>query len=520
MQRFHILLLLLGTLILSTSTLGAQKLIKGAIIAEFNSPYSVITVLIDDEQFDFDIENETLFLNRKKKNINAELFAKGCEIDLSHTIVNRKRIAKIIKLVSDDNAGSENFTGVYELLEDNIAYVDGRKIQLSQNATIDCSGKGKCGCSNNMSYIDFTEIDAGDFLTVKGVVGEEGIVYANKIIVCKNTYTTTDRKLRTAVENSYNADGTHVVSPPTGIVVPPNSLYQGKIKIGSLEYQLLDDIKIQGYVNMVGNRVLPDYVKEDIFLKEHNIFFRFYVINNPIPNAFAFPNGMVFIHTGLLQLMENEAQLAAVLGHEVAHVTYEHSSSRYQSQGLLENSTIKTTGRKVLGDVVKKVKHVTGMNNEGLGEKFLDGTAMGIAQTKPSDISNLFEKSKETQADRVGLMYMYLAGYDVRQSAEFWKIMSAQAGDETYQAKLATDAKSLINSNAINLEQNLVSNLTEKATGMLIGNYLETIYTSHPLSKNRLVDINQLLLTTYEGEDFDNSMIGLEEYERFMLTIK
>ena len=161
-----------------------------------------------------------------------------------------------------------------------------------------------------MSYLDFSEIKEGDFVTVKGVGGAKGVIYANQVIVCKNEFTDTDRKLRDAVENSYNASGTSIVAPPTGIVVPPNSLHQGNIKIGNLEYKLLDDIRIQGYVNMVGNRILPDYAKDENFQKKHSIFFRFYVIDNPIPNAFAFPNGMVFIHTGLLRLMENEAQFS------------------------------------------------------------------------------------------------------------------------------------------------------------------------------------------------------------------
>ena len=69
--------------------------------------------------------------------------------------------------------------------------------------------------------------------------------------------------------------------------------------------------------------------------------------------------------------------------------------------------------------------------------------------------------------------------------------MSTQTGDETFQDKLATDAKGLLNSNAINFEQNFLSSLTEEATSMVIGNYLETIYTSHPLTKKRLKDINQ-----------------------------
>lgn len=520
MNKFPLLLILFGFFIFSENATFAQKAIEDVIVAEFESPYDVITVLIDEEQFDYQVTPETEFIDKKKKKINAELFSKGCAIDLTYAIENRKRVAKTVKLISNKNAGTDNFTGVYELLEEDLAYIDGRKVKLSRDAVLDCSGKKKCGCSKGMAYLDFSEISEGDFLTVKGVAGDEGVIYANQVVVCKNKYTETDRKLRTAVESSYNADGTHVVAPPTGIVVPPNSLSQGNIKIGNLEYQLLDDIRIQGYVNMVGNRILPEYAKEDDFQKEHNIFFRFYVINNPIPNAFAFPNGMVFIHTGLLQLMENEAQLASVLGHEIAHVTYEHSSSRYQSQGLFENSTVKRTVGKVLGKVFDKVKDVTGMNEGGMGDKMLGGVGMGIAQTKPSDISNLFEKSKETQADRVGLLYMYLAGYDVREAANFWQIMSTQAGDETFQAKLATDAKGLLNSNAINFEQDFLSSLTEEATGMVIGNYLETIYTSHPLTKTRLKDINQLLLTTYEGEDFSNYMIGLEEYEKFLSPIK
>mgnify|MGYP000574958192 CR=1 FL=1 len=520
MSRIPLLLIFVGSFIFPESAVLAQKTIESVIVAEFEAPYDVITILIDEEQFDYNVTEETEFLDSKKKKINAELFSKGCEIDLTYSIENRKRVAKKVKLISNENAGSENFTGVYELLEENVAYIDGRKVQLSRDATLDCSGKKKCGCSKGMSYLDFSEISEGDFLTVKGVIGDGGVIYANEVTVCRNKYTDTDRKLRTAVENSYNAKGTHVVSPPTGIVVPPNTLHQGNIKIGNLEYKLLDDVRIQGYVNMVGNRVLPDYAKDDAFQKEHDIFFRFYVIDNPIPNAFAFPNGMVFIHTGLLQLMENEAQLAAVLGHEIAHVTYEHSSSRFQSQSLFDNSTAKRTGKKLLGGVMDKVKDATGMTGGGLGESILDGVGVGIAQTKPSDISNLFEKSKETQADRVGLMYMYLAGYDVREAANFWQIMSTQTGNETFQSKLATDAKGLLNSNAVNLEQNFLSSLTQEATSMVIGNFLETIYTSHPLTKKRLKDINQLLLTTYEGEDFGNYMVGLEEYEKFLSSVK
>jgi Zn-dependent protease with chaperone function len=498
----------------------AQNKIENVIVVEFESPYDVVTILVDEEQYDYQITQQTEFKDNNKKKIIAELFTKGCAVDLSYRIESKKRFATKLQLISKDNAGKENFTGVFELLEGDLAYIDGKKVKLAKDAKIDCSLKSKCSCKKGMTYLDFTEVRKGDFVTINGV-SDKGYVFANQVTVCKNEYTDTDRNLRTSVENSYNAAGTHVVAAPTGIVVPPNSLYQGNIKIGTLEYKLLDDIRAQGYVNMVGNRLLPDYAKEEAWQKKHEIFFRFYVIHNPIPNAFAFPNGMVFIHTGLLKLMENEAQLACVLGHEIAHVTYEHSSSRFQSQGTFESAAIKSTGGKLLGKVLDAAKDATGMDNGGLGDDLIDGLGRGIAQTKPSDISNLFEKSKETQADRVGLLYAYLAGYDIREATKFWQIMSQKTGEETFQSKMKTDAKGLLNQNAANFEnKNFISSLTEEMTSTVVGNYLETIYTSHPLTQKRLKDINQLLLTTYQGEDFSKFSAGKVEYIKFITSIK
>lgn len=498
----------------------AQKTIENVTVVAFETPYDVITVLVDEEQYDYQITQETEFQDNKKKNINAALFTKGCEIDLYYKIEDKKRVATKVKLVSGNDTEKENFTGVFELLEEDLAYIDGKKVKLAKNASIECSGKSNCGCKKGMTYLDFSEVKKGDFVTITGV-RDKGFVFANQVSVCKNEYTETDRKLRTAVEKSYNADGTHIVAAPPGIVVPPNSLSQGNIKIGTIDYKLLDDIRVQGYVNMVGNRLLPDYAKEDAWQKKNEIFFRFYVIQNPIPNAFAFPNGMVFIHTGLLQLIENEAQLACILGHEIAHVTYEHSSSRYQSQGLLESDIAKGTGTKILGRVLDAAKDATGLKNGGIGENLLDGVGMGIAQTKPSDISNLFEKSKETQADRVGLLYAFLSGYDIREAVKFWQIMSTKTGDETFQAKMKTDAKGLLKQNASNFsDKNFVASLTEDMTSKVVGNYLETVYTSHPLTQKRLKDTNELLLTTYQGEDFSKFSTGKEEYEKFISNLK
>ncbi len=497
----------------------SQKTINNILISNFETPYEMLTVLIDGDEVDFNITSGTQFENNKSKRVNVELFSKGCEVNLTYIIDKRRRIATHVILISNINAGKETFTGVFELLEDDLAYIDGRKVKLAQNTNIDCSGKGDCGCSNGMTYLDFNEVRIGDFIAIGGL-SNKGTVLANSASVCKNKFTDTDRALREAVENSYNSNGTHSVSAPAGIIVPPNSLYQGNIVIGDLEYKLLDDIRIQGYVNMVGNRIIPEYARDENWQSQNEIFFRFYVIDNPIPNAFAFPNGMVFIHTGLLQIIENEAQLACVIGHEIAHVTYEHASSRYKNQGLLNSEMVKSTGNKLISGFVRAVKDKAGIDQGSLSEGLLDGVAKGISLSRPNDISNLFEKSKETQADRVGLFYAYLAGYDIREAANFWKLMSERTSDPSFQTKMREDTKYILSNNVIDLDQNFFATLTENITSQIVDNFLETIYMSHPLTETRLKDINQLILTNYESEDFTKFTSGQEEYNSFVSDLK
>ena len=492
----------------------AQKTVENAIIVAFDPPYDVLTLLIDEKQYDYQVTDITEFLSKKEKKQEQEAFIKGCVVNLTFAIEKRQRVAKQVRLISDTGAGSENFQGVFELLEDDIAYIDGKKVILSDNTSIDCSNNYECGCSRGMAYLDFSELNIGDFLTVKGKANAEGVVVANQIYVCQNEYSSIDRELRTAVENSYDASGSSSVTAPTGINVPANSLYQGNIKVGNLNYKLLDDIQAQGYVNMVGNRILPDYAKDPEFQEKHEIFFRFYVIDSPIPNAFAFPNGMVFINTGLLNIIENEAQLATVLGHEIAHVTYEHASDRYAMQSLITD-LLGDEAKEGLGSLLSKT-----FNVDVEAGSLVDGMAQGLNEINPASLSNLFSKSNETQSDRVGLLYMYLAGYDVREAAAFWKNMSIITGDESFKSKMKEDGMKLISESlADRKEGGMFSNLAGKASKLALGNLLNTIYTSHPLTEKRLSDINAILLTVYSSEDFSQYIIAREDYDKYLSSM-
>jgi beta-barrel assembly-enhancing protease len=79
------------------------------------------------------------------------------------------------------------------------------------------------------------------------------------------------------------------------------------------------DSALTEYVSAVGNDVLPPGPAPE------NVVWRFLVLRDPVPNAFALPNGSIYVNTGLLALLQNEAQLASVLAHEEAHVLNRHS---------------------------------------------------------------------------------------------------------------------------------------------------------------------------------------------------
>lgn len=79
----------------------------------------------------------------------------------------------------------------------------------------------------------------------------------------------------------------------------------------------------QAYVSAVGQRVAKGVQRKDIR-------YEFHVIDSPTVNAFALPGGQVFIYTGLLDAMKDEAELAGVLGHEIGHVDARHCIERYQ----------------------------------------------------------------------------------------------------------------------------------------------------------------------------------------------
>ena len=144
---------------------------------------------------------------------------------------------------------------------------------------------------------------------------------------------------------------------------------------------------LQQYVNLVGNAVAANS-------KRPSIPYRFAVLDSPVQNAFAVPGGVIFISKSLVGIMENEAELAAVLAHEVGHVAGKHAISTIRHTQFLSGvGTI--TAASMKGDRGKQYESMIGDMQTVLFDKGLD-------------------KGMEFEADSAAMETLYRTGYDPR----------------------------------------------------------------------------------------------------------
>lgn len=136
----------------------------------------------------------------------------------------------------------------------------------------------------------------------------------------------------------------------------------------------------------------------------------FKLVDNDAINAFAMPGGKVVVYTGLLTMVETEADLAVVVAHEIAHIYAKHGAER-MTQGLL----VQMGG--IALDVALREK------NEETKALFAQSYGLG-AQV---GILLPFSRLHENEADRLGLIFMSMAGYDPKAAPAFWERMKANS---------------------------------------------------------------------------------------------
>lgn len=138
--------------------------------------------------------------------------------------------------------------------------------------------------------------------------------------------------------------------------------------------------------------------------------FRVTLLNSSVDNAFAVPGGYVYVTRQLVTLMNNEAELAGVLGHEVGHVAARHSASRQKA--ATRNTIIGVLGSILSGAV---------LGDSGLGQ-----LGQQIFSSAPQLLTASYSRRQETEADNLGIRYLRSAGYDPRAMSTVLQSLAAQ----------------------------------------------------------------------------------------------
>jgi predicted Zn-dependent protease len=179
-----------------------------------------------------------------------------------------------------------------------------------------------------------------------------------------------------------------------------------KLKV---EYALYDNPLAQDYVNRVGQSLVPN---------SSTRLYTFRIILNPIPESRALSTGTVYVSSGLLSVIDNEAQLAYVLGHEIGHVEREHwKEDMLVIKGAKPYNDKQAQKRAFLGAVIGVVTSVVGGGDAGM-LAYAYSTSV-LKSVVPNAITS-WDRLQEDEADQLGLKYMLDRNYDVREVPKFY----------------------------------------------------------------------------------------------------
>ena len=180
------------------------------------------------------------------------------------------------------------------------------------------------------------------------------------------------------------------------------------MKVAAEVYQqmpvLPDNSQETQYVRQLGQKLVATIPQE------YSWPFEFHVIPQKEINAFALPGGQMFIHVGTISAAKNESELAGVMAHEMAHVYMQHSAK--QQSKAQTTSTIAGIASAVLGSRGGLIGQV--------GQMGIQMGAQGLMMK--------YSRGDESQADAVGAMILYKAGYNPQGMADFFQTMGSQGG--------------------------------------------------------------------------------------------
>ncbi|MEO0526109.1 MAG: M48 family metallopeptidase [Bacteroidota bacterium] len=201
---------------------------------------------------------------------------------------------------------------------------------------------------------------------------------------------------------------------PTAFAQYDQFLGENKVVKGTSDAQMIT--KVGQRISSAAERWLtangyPGYLKD--YQWEYNL------VQDETVNAWCMPGGKIVFYTGILPITQTERGVAVVMGHEVAHALADHGAQR-MSAGMLQQ----------LGAVAGNVAIQDPEKRNTFNQAYGIGSSVGIMLP--------FSRSHETEADKIGLQIMAIAGYNPDEAAELWKRMKANSGGQAPPEFLST----------------------------------------------------------------------------------
>ena len=259
------------------------------------------------------------------------------------------------------------------------------------------------------------------------------------------------------VEGTRQADGsilaTRIDAKPNGtamfesdVIAGTNQAEQEYLKAGKIADMGADStVHVLGALQTTGpqvdrarkivNRLLPSYISPTSV--------RVYVVDNKEWNAMAMANYSIYVFSGIMKDLDDD-EMAIVLGHELTHATHEHSR-RQASKGMMAG-----IAGQVASIGLSKVK-----------SDMARGAGQTVAALGLTTFGNVYSREYEDQADRVGLRYVYEAGYDYRKAPGLWRKFAAKYGDGNPLQNFVFGDHSLSSARAAALEREIRNNYAD-----------------------------------------------------------
>ena len=192
-----------------------------------------------------------------------------------------------------------------------------------------------------------------------------------------------------------------------------NQQYQEYMNSAKVSTNATNTAMVKRCGQRLANAVVSYLQQNGMAQEVANYKWEFNLVQDKSVNAFCMPGGKIVVYEGLLPVTKDEASLAVVLGHEIAHAVAKHSAER------MSNEIRKQYGGQILGAVLQGTGASTNLQTIS-STVFGLGSALGGAA---------YSRSQENEADHLGIIFAAMAGYDPMVAIDFWKRMAAATGN-------------------------------------------------------------------------------------------